>query len=106
MVFDGEDDMTKPIVSCSFGNTVIFLLGDTSRAIPPTAFYIRSGDVIIMAGQSRYCYHGSSILLVRYLLRVGVPRMIANTLPDYLSKGKTPPEWRDLQNILKMQELI
>mmetsp|Transcript_33182 Transcript_33182/g.51467 ORF Transcript_33182/g.51467 Transcript_33182/m.51467 type:complete len:165 (+) Transcript_33182:31-525(+) len=71
-VDDAEEDMTKPIVSISFGNTVVFLIGGRSREIKPTALFIRSGDVVIMGGESRFCYHG-------------VPRMIENTAPPYFN---------------------
>merc|ERR1712232_1217064 len=57
-VDDAEEDMEKPIVSISFGNTVVFLIGGESREVEPTALYIRSGDIVIMGGKSRYYYHG------------------------------------------------
>lgn len=69
---DAEEAMEKPIVSCSFGNTVIFLIGGRTRDVAPTALFIRSGDIVLMSGHSRYCYHG-------------VPRMLPNTSPDYLT---------------------
>jgi alkylated DNA repair protein alkB family protein 1 len=30
---DAEEDLTKPIVSCSFGNTVVFLIGGPTRGM-------------------------------------------------------------------------
>lgn len=45
-------------VFCSFGQTAIFLLGGPSLDVAPTAMYIKSGDIVIMSGQSRKCYHG------------------------------------------------
>eukprot|EP01123_Difflugia_compressa_P013295 TRINITY_DN6083_c0_g1_i1.p1 TRINITY_DN6083_c0_g1~~TRINITY_DN6083_c0_g1_i1.p1 ORF type:complete len:122 (+),score=17.05 TRINITY_DN6083_c0_g1_i1:56-367(+) len=63
--------MTKPIVSVSFGNSVVFLMGGRTRDIKPIPFFIRSGDVVIMSGESRYYYHS-------------VPRMIENTIPPLL----------------------
>ena len=71
-VDDAEKDMSKPIISVSFGNTVVFLIGSRSRETKPTALYIRSGDVVVMGGESRYFYHG-------------VPRMIPDTAPEYFS---------------------
>lgn len=38
---DAEKDMSKPIVSCSFGNSVIFLMGGKTRDVPPVALYIK-----------------------------------------------------------------
>eukprot|EP01100_Stratorugosa_tubuloviscum_P004176 TRINITY_DN2038_c3_g1_i1.p1 TRINITY_DN2038_c3_g1~~TRINITY_DN2038_c3_g1_i1.p1 ORF type:complete len:386 (+),score=152.28 TRINITY_DN2038_c3_g1_i1:82-1158(+) len=68
---NAEEDLTKPIVSCSFGNTVIFLIGGETKSTVPTAIFVRSGDVVIMGGRARYCYHG-------------VPRMISDSCPNYL----------------------
>jgi alkylated DNA repair protein alkB family protein 1 len=69
---DAEEAMHKPIVSCSFGNTIIFLIGGKTRDIEPTALFIRSGDIVLMAGHARYCFHG-------------VPKMIPGTSPTFLS---------------------
>ncbi|PRP74245.1 hypothetical protein PROFUN_16303, partial [Planoprotostelium fungivorum] len=68
---DAEDDLTKPIVSASFGNTVVFLIGGRTREKAPVAVWLRSGDVVLMGGESRYCYHG-------------VPRMMENSCPPQL----------------------
>ncbi|KAF2072299.1 hypothetical protein CYY_006377 [Polysphondylium violaceum] len=55
---DAEEEMEKPIVSISFGATAVFLMGGETRDIAPIPLYIRSGDIVIMGGRSRYCYHG------------------------------------------------
>jgi alkylated DNA repair protein alkB family protein 1 len=68
---DAEEAMEKPIVSASFGNTVIFLIGGRTRDVEPSAMYIRSGDIVFMAGHARYCFHG-------------VPKMMPGTSPEYL----------------------
>ncbi|XP_047269005.1 alpha-ketoglutarate-dependent dioxygenase alkB isoform X2 [Capsicum annuum] len=57
-VDDLEKDWNKPIVSMSLGCKGIFLIGGKSREIPPLAMFVRSGDVILMAGQARECFHG------------------------------------------------
>lgn len=81
-VDDSEKDMSKPIVSFSWGNTVgmrvefgvkkililVFLLGGRTKETAPMAILIRSGDVIMMHGETRYAFHS-------------VPRMIENTTP-------------------------
>jgi len=84
---DAEDDMSKPIVSVSFGNTVVFLMGDTTKEVKPTALFIRSGDVVIMGGHSRYCYHA-------------IPRMIEGTTPPELL-NTDDPNWMDCKNYLE-----
>jgi len=55
---DAELIKSKPIVSISLGQTAIFLLGGPTKATEPVAIKVRSGDVIIMGGASRCCYHG------------------------------------------------
>ncbi|KAJ4449322.1 hypothetical protein ANN_00720 [Periplaneta americana] len=41
-----------------FGQSAIFLLGGKSVEEKPIAMLICSGDIVIMSGQSRLCYHG------------------------------------------------
>lgn len=70
--------MTKPIVSISFGRTVVFLMGGRTREVPPVPVLVRSGDVVIMGGESRFCFHS-------------VPRVVENSCPEYLLSEKDPP---------------
>ena len=42
----------------SLGQSAVFLLGGLRIDEKPTALLIRSGDVVIMSGVSRLCYHG------------------------------------------------
>ncbi|CAL1354986.1 unnamed protein product [Linum trigynum] len=55
---DMELDWSKPIVSISLGCKAIFLLGGKLRDDPPLAMFLRSGDVVLMAGEARECFHG------------------------------------------------
>ncbi|CAH8383987.1 unnamed protein product [Eruca vesicaria subsp. sativa] len=55
---DMEADWSKPIVSMSLGCKAIFLLGGKSKEDNPHAMYLRSGDVVLMAGEARECFHG------------------------------------------------
>ncbi|KAK3137049.1 hypothetical protein QOZ80_5BG0446980 [Eleusine coracana subsp. coracana] len=57
-VDDMEKDWTKPIVSISLGCKCIFLLGGKTREEVPTAMFLRSGDIVLMAGEARERYHG------------------------------------------------
>jgi len=86
-VDDAEDDMSKPIVSISFGNSIVFLIGGRTRDIIPTPIFIRSGDVVIMSGESRYCYHS-------------VPRMIEHSLPEYLLDDNDE-SWKDCKDYIR-----
>lgn len=42
----------------SLGCKAIFLLGGKSRDDPPLAMFLRSGDVVLMGGEARECFHG------------------------------------------------
>lgn len=55
---DAEHTMEEPIVSISIGCPAIFLIGGTTKDVLPTPILIRSGDVVIMSGDSRKVYHG------------------------------------------------
>ncbi|XAR48179.1 DNA oxidative demethylase [Bertholletia excelsa] len=55
---DMEADWSKPIVSMSLGCKAIFLLGGKSREDLPLAMFLRSGDIVLMAGEARECFHG------------------------------------------------
>ncbi|KAG7328002.1 hypothetical protein KOW79_007946 [Hemibagrus wyckioides] len=56
-VDESELDHTPPLLSFSFGQTAVFLLGGTKRQDPPTAMFMRSGDIMVMSGSSRLLYH-------------------------------------------------
>ncbi|XP_072221278.1 nucleic acid dioxygenase ALKBH1 [Leuresthes tenuis] len=56
-VDESELDHTRPLLSFSFGQSAIFLLGGTCRQDAPTAMFMHSGDVMVMSGQSRLLYH-------------------------------------------------
>uniref|UniRef100_A0A3Q2YPF8 Nucleic acid dioxygenase ALKBH1 n=1 Tax=Hippocampus comes TaxID=109280 RepID=A0A3Q2YPF8_HIPCM len=56
-VDESELDHSRPLLSFSFGQSAIFLLGGTHRQDSPTAMYMHSGDVMVMSGLSRLFYH-------------------------------------------------
>lgn len=55
---DMEKDWSKPIISISLGCKAIFLLGGKSREDIPIAMFLKSGDIVLMAGEARECFHG------------------------------------------------
>ncbi|KAG9144603.1 hypothetical protein Leryth_010812 [Lithospermum erythrorhizon] len=55
---DMEKDWSKPIVSLSLACKAIFLLGGKTREDTPLAMFLRSGDIVLMAGEARECFHG------------------------------------------------
>lgn len=78
---DSEYDMSKPIVSVSFGHDAIFLLGGETKDIEPVPMRVRNGDVMVMGGRARHCFHG-------------VARIIEDTLPDFLHEDRCPEQMR------------
>lgn len=55
---DGEEALESPVVSLSIGSPCVFLLGGRDKDEAPLALLLRSGDVLILGGESRLRYHG------------------------------------------------
>jgi alkylated DNA repair dioxygenase AlkB len=55
---DAERFFDAPIVSISLGLDAVFLLGGRTKDVVPSAILVRSGDVVLMGGESRYAHHG------------------------------------------------
>ncbi len=53
-----EKDFSAPVISVSLGDDCLFRVGGTQRGGKTTSIRLRSGDVIILGGASRLCYHG------------------------------------------------
>lgn len=65
---DAEHAMNEPLVSLSIGCPCVFLIGGRTKDIVPVSLLLRSGDVVIMSGESRYCYHAvASVFSHKYL---------------------------------------
>ena len=70
---DAEHCLDAPIVSLSLGLSGLFLIGGRSKAAEPSVVLLRSGDLVVMSGASRLCYHGVPALLSPELERVLCP---------------------------------
>ena len=57
-VDNAEADMAAPIVTASLGLAAVFLIGGPRREDAPTALLLRSGDIVVLGGAARRCYHG------------------------------------------------
>ncbi|MFE7383597.1 alpha-ketoglutarate-dependent dioxygenase AlkB family protein [Streptomyces zhihengii] len=56
---DREERSTAPVVSLSIGDPCVFRFGNTaSRGRPWTDVELRSGDLFVFGGPSRFAYHG------------------------------------------------
>lgn len=53
-----EQDVAAPVVSVSLGDTCLFRVGQTTREGPTSSFKLTSGDVVVLGGAARLCFHG------------------------------------------------
>lgn len=56
-VDESELDHSRPLLSFSFGQSSVFLLGGLRRDEAPTPMFMHSGDIMVMSGISRLLYH-------------------------------------------------
>nr|CAH0113114.1 unnamed protein product [Daphnia galeata] len=52
-----EKNHVAPLISVSFGQTAIFLMGGPDKSVKPTPLFIQNGDIVIMSTSTRLCYH-------------------------------------------------
>ncbi|SDR24990.1 alpha-ketoglutarate-dependent dioxygenase AlkB [Pseudovibrio sp. Tun.PSC04-5.I4] len=53
-----EKTFDAPVVSVSLGDAAIFKLGGVKRGGPTKSLRLQSGDVVVLGGDARLCYHG------------------------------------------------
>lgn len=53
-----EADLTQPVVSVSLGDEALFRMGGQTRGAATKSVWLRSGDVVVMTGPARLCFHG------------------------------------------------
>jgi alkylated DNA repair protein alkB family protein 1 len=85
-VDQSEVDAVRPLISISLGESCIFLAGGKTRHDIPIPFLLQSGDVIVMAGDSRRVFHG-------------VPRIIEDSC-------KVDFDWAQLEDGKKIAEFV
>lgn len=84
---DISEEVNRGLVSISLGCECIFVLGiedEVSHHVNKLAVRLKSGDALYMTGKSRLAWHG-------------VPRILPNTCPAYLSDWPGlgyPEEWK------------
>ncbi len=59
-----EEDLDAPVVSVSLGDAALFRVGGTARGGPTERFTLASGDVVVMGGPARLCFHGVDRILL------------------------------------------
>jgi DNA oxidative demethylase len=58
-----EHEPRAPVLSVSLGDEAIFHVGGLKRSDPKVRVTLRSGDVCLLAGPSRFAYHGIDRIL-------------------------------------------
>lgn len=53
-----EQDLEAPVVSISLGNACLFRVGGPVRTDKTMSFKLSSGDVVVLGGRGRLCFHG------------------------------------------------
>jgi alkylated DNA repair protein (DNA oxidative demethylase) len=53
-----EADLEAPVVSISLGDSCLFRVGQTTRDGPTVSFRLESGDIVVLGGAGRLCFHG------------------------------------------------
>lgn len=53
-----EAAQDAPVVSVSLGDAALFRIGGVKRSDPTRSVRLSTGDVVVLAGASRHCYHG------------------------------------------------
>jgi alkylated DNA repair protein (DNA oxidative demethylase) len=75
-----EEDLTAPVVSVSLGDDAWFRVGGRARRDPSARYLLRSGDVVVLGGAARLCYHGIDRILPGTCDLLGKPGRINLTL--------------------------
>ncbi|MDL2406408.1 alpha-ketoglutarate-dependent dioxygenase AlkB [Rhizobium calliandrae] len=53
-----EQDLYAPVLSISLGNSCLFRVGGLNRRDPTLSFKLSSGDIVVIGGEGRLCFHG------------------------------------------------
>ncbi len=53
-----EMEFAAPVVSVSLGDDCLFRVGQTTREGATKSFRLKSGDVVVLGGEGRLCFHG------------------------------------------------
>jgi alkylated DNA repair protein (DNA oxidative demethylase) len=53
-----EKDRQAPVLSISLGNACLFRVGGNDRSDRTLSFKLSSGDIVVLGGEGRLCFHG------------------------------------------------
>jgi DNA oxidative demethylase len=81
-----EEDLLTAVVSVSLGDPCLFRHGGTRRTDPTRSVRLASGDVLVIGGASRLCFHGVDRIYASETTLLKAPGRINLTL-----RRVTPP---------------
>ncbi len=55
---EDEEDFNAPVLSISLGDDCLFRVGGEKRKDPTSSLRLISGDVVMLGGKARLCFHG------------------------------------------------
>lgn len=58
-----EADLSAPVLSVSLGDIALFRVGGKTRKAPIRKIELKSGDVVLLAGEDRLAFHGVDRIL-------------------------------------------
>lgn len=87
---------SEALIRDSLGHSAVFLVGGTTRETIPLPIFLRSGDGLLLSGsKGRRVFHGKFLSRPTPLSITGLPRVLPDTLPDYLSASSDDSaEWK------------
>jgi alkylated DNA repair protein alkB family protein 1 len=92
---DLEYDFTKPVVSLSIGLAAVFLLGGRTKDDGPVVpILVRPGDVMLLGGESRLCYHGIARVIPEWVELPSIENRF--TRDDWFHNDETIHSWNEL----------
>lgn len=53
-----EEELAAPVVSVSLGDACLFRVGGARRGDRTMSFRLENGDVVLLGGEGRLCFHG------------------------------------------------
>jgi alkylated DNA repair protein (DNA oxidative demethylase) len=86
-----------PVLSVSLGDSALFRVGGTRRRDPSRSFLLESGDVVVLGGQARMCFHGIDRVLPGTSTLVPGGGRINLTLRRVTSPGRTDDNGREAE---------
>lgn len=55
---EDEEELTAPVISISLGDDCRFRIGGAQRRDATRSLVLKSGDVVVLGGDARLCFHG------------------------------------------------